>query len=72
MDSRTLAAVCSKIYLRFPGLKGIAPKVQPYPGDKSLLVFKGSGQAPDGRTIPLTVRVVVGADGKIGKITTSR
>ncbi len=72
MDAKTLAAVCNKIYQRFPDLKGAQPKIQSYDGQRSLLIFKGSGVTADGHAIQRTVRVVVGPDGKIGKVTTSR
>ncbi len=72
MDAHSIDSVCKHVYGRFPDLKGSHPSVQPYAGDKFLLVFTGSAKAADGRTIRQTVRVVAGSDGKIVKLTTSR
>jgi hypothetical protein len=72
MDTQLIDLVCKHVYQRFPDLKGSSPSVQPYAGDKFLLIFAGSAKAADGRTIRKTVRVVAGPDGKIIKLTTSR
>lgn len=72
MEQKLLAAVCGKIYQRFPEMKGVAPKVQKYEGEQVLLLFKSAGKTADGKTIMRTVRVVATPEGKINKITTSR
>lgn len=72
MDQQKLNQVCEQVYRRFPQVAGSRPKVQSRPDQQYLLVFQGAGQAADGRKIPQTVRVVVSADGKILKTTTSR
>lgn len=73
MSSRqSLADICDQVYRQFPEVAGSQPRVQPQPGDRLLLVFRGNVKAADGRTIPRNVRVVVSPVGKIEKITTSR
>jgi hypothetical protein len=72
MDSHSIDQVCKSVYQRFPDLKGSSPSVQPYNGDKFLLVFASSAKTADGHTIRQTIRVVAGPDGKIIKLTTSR
>lgn len=72
MDAHSIDQVCKQVFQRFPDLKGSHPSVEPYAGEKFLLIFKGSATTADGRTIRQTVRVVAGTDGKIIKLTTSR
>ncbi len=72
MDSKTLDNICGQIYRRFPEVKGCRPKVSSMTSTQSLLIFTGKGQVPNGASISHTVRVVVSADGKILKTTTSR
>lgn len=71
MDTRTLTAVCRKVYQRFPEVRGCSPSVQDT-GAQVQLVFKGSAVTADGRSMPRVVRVVATQDGKITKVTTSR
>jgi hypothetical protein len=73
MSSRqSIASICEQVYRRFPEVSGTQPRVQEQPKDQLLLIFHGSAKAADGRSIPRTVRVVIGADGRIVKMTTSR
>ena len=72
MDQEIIKKVCDHIYNKFPEVKGKRPRIKSYTSSQSLLIFNGKVKAADGQSIPRTVRVVVGKDGKIGKITTSR
>ncbi len=72
MDQQTLDKVCEKVSKRFPETAKKKPKVKPYEGDLSLLIFDFKAKTADGKTMPRTVRVVVNPNGKIIKMTTSR
>lgn len=72
MESQALNSICSQIYRRFPEVNGVHPKVQPYSGDKFLLIFTGKGTAANGKAISHNIRVVASQDGKIIKVTSSR
>jgi hypothetical protein len=72
MDKDALNKVCKQIYKRFPPVKNKQPKVSAQGGDRYLLVFSGSGKAPDGTTIQQNVRVVATEDGRIIKTSMSR
>lgn len=79
MEARSLQSIRLEIYRRFPAMRGVRPRLQairpptaPGPGRPAyVLVFESQGQA-QGRRIPLIVRVLVDARGKILRITTSR
>jgi len=72
MDDKALDQVCKKIYRRFPSLKNKRPKVSKQGDDRYLLVFSGSGETPDGKSIQQTIRVVASNDGNILKTSMSR
>ena len=76
MDPQILQAVCQKVYMRFPQLSGVQPKIQRQnigaTMQRYLLVFRSHGQAANGKLIPFDVRVVSDEEGKILKLTTSR
>ena len=72
MNQQILASVCEQVYRRFPQVTGSRPTVQNRPGSQFLLIFHGSSQAADGRTVAHTIRVVASEAGKIIKITSSR
>ena len=72
MDQQTLDKVCDKVSKRFPETAKKKPKVKPYEGELSLLIFDFKAKTADGKTMPRTVRVVVNPSGKIIKMTTSR
>lgn len=72
MDDQILQRACSQIYQRFPDLSGVKPKVKSYDGNQNLLIFQGKAKTSDGKSLPLTIRVVVDASGNIGKISSSR
>ena len=71
MDQSLVASICSQVYKKFPEVRGTHPSVQPQ-GTGYLLIFKGKVVTADGKSMPRVVRVAVDADGKIGKMTTSR
>jgi hypothetical protein len=72
MDKKALDKVCNKIYRRFPPLKDKRPRVSKQGENHYLLIFSGSGESPDGKTIQQTIRVVATEDGKIVKTSMSR
>lgn len=72
MDSQLLNRICSQVYQSHPEVKGARPKVQPYGESGHLLIFETKAKTDDGHSITHTLRVVVSADGKIKKTTTSR
>jgi hypothetical protein len=72
MDAQSVDRVSKQVIQRFPGLKGSHPSIQSYGEGKFLLIFNGSAQTADGKTIHQTVRVVAEADGKVIKMTASR
>jgi hypothetical protein len=71
MDARTLDAVCSQVYRRFPAVNGCRPSIQPL-GANSLLIFRGKAETENGKSINLVVRATVDETGKIIKISSSR
>jgi hypothetical protein len=81
MDAKLIKAISNQIYRRFPEVSGSQPKVtaRPDPQAKSLpktrtflLTYRGSVKAPDGKSIPRVVRVIINEQGRILKMTTSR
>ena len=72
MDKKVLDKVCSQVYRRFPPFKNKKPKVTKQGEGRYLLIFSGSGQAPDGQKIKQTIRVVASSQGKILKTSMSR
>lgn len=72
MERSVLDKVCSQVYRRYPALKDTKPKVTAQGNDRYLLLFTGSGQTPDGKTIKQTIRVVADNAGRILKTSTSR
>ncbi len=72
MDAKTLKQICEKVYKKFPEVNGKNPTKHGQPNDCTLLIFKGTGTAPNGEKIPRVIRVTVNEQGKILKMTTSR
>jgi len=72
MDNAVLDKVCAKIYRRFPSMKGKKPSVSKQAEDRYLLLFSGSNQTPDGKTIQQTLRIVISEGGRILKTSMSR
>jgi hypothetical protein len=80
LDSKTLSNITAQICRRFPEVSGSQPKVRLQPVPKStaggkleqyLLTFRGVAKTGSGQSISRSVRVVVSAQGKILKVTTS-
>jgi hypothetical protein len=72
MEKKALDKVCNHIYRRFPPLKDKRPRVSKQGENHYLLIFSGSGESPDGKTIQQTIRVVATEDGNIVKTSMSR
>jgi hypothetical protein len=71
MDTRTLDAVCSQVYRRFPAVNGCHPSIQAQ-GTNSLLIFRGKASSENGKIIAIVVRATVDASGKVVKMSSSR
>lgn len=72
MDQPTITRICAQVQKRFPETAKKKPKVKPYEGDLTLLIFDFKATTADGHVLPRTVRVIANDRGKIIKITTSR
>ena len=86
LDAKILNTIVNQVKRQFPEIAGSKPnvRVQHPPQAKNpslaqentpplyLVTFRGTAATPEGKSIPRLVRVVVNADGKILKITTSR
>ena len=81
MKREIISSVNSKIYRRFPEVKGKSPKVsvQNSPKSKSsgissnyLFIYSGQVITSDNRSMQRYIRVVVSDTGKILKVSTSR
>ena len=86
LDAKTLTTIAKQVQQQFPEVAGCKPnvRVQQPPQAKNpsaaqeqshplyLVTFRGTAATPEGEPIPRLVRVVVNADGKIIKMTTSR
>jgi hypothetical protein len=72
MDKQTIDKICSQVYRQFPEVRGVKPKIKNYSGTSKLLIFNGKVKTADGKSLPRIVRVVVGNNGSIEKITTTR
>ncbi len=72
MDENALNQICQQVYRQFPELKGVRPKVKAHTGGQKLVIFDGKATTASGKAISRTVRVVVGENGKVIKISTSR
>ena len=72
MDKEILEKVNEQIYKQFPYMKDIAPQVKPIRERIFQLQYSGTVQTANNQTLPMIVNVVVDAQGKIQKLTTSR
>jgi len=86
LDAKILNAIAKQIQRQFPEVADCKPNVrvqhppqaknpsltQENPPPLYLVTFRGTAASPEGNFIPRLVRVVVNADGKILKISTSR
>jgi len=81
MHPEIVAEINTKIYRKFPEMRGIRPKVRKQPVPKGqarpkkpvyLLTYSKKARGPGNVTIPRWVRVSATPEGKIIKTTTSR
>lgn len=72
MDKKAIDSVCQKIYRKFPPFRNKTPKITKQGDERYLLIFSGTGTAPDGEKIQQTIRVVASEDGRILKTSMSR
>jgi hypothetical protein len=75
MDADILSRICAQIYVKYPEVKGVRPKVHAQTkvgGTNHLLIFTGSAKASGGKVLSRVLRVVVTDEGKIIKVTTSK
>ena len=77
MEKDALDRVSKQVARSFPEMGGVRPSVRrqesPATGiPQFLLIYKGSGTLPGGRTISRIVRVVADEHGQIVRISTSK
>lgn len=72
MDKKAFDFVCQAVYDQFPLLKGIIPEIKPQPNGNQVLIFQSSQKLTEQKAIPIQVRVLIDAYGKIKKISTAR
>jgi hypothetical protein len=81
MNEKQVETISREVYKRFPELRGKRPRIQPFSleraslpnaSPKFLLTFQGHATTATHKTLPLLVRVVVNAQGKILKMSMSR
>lgn len=75
MDAKTLSSICDQVYHKFPEVNGVRPKLQPLSKgtiSQHVLIFSSKATGMNGKAIPRVVRVVVNAEGKIVKMSTSK
>ncbi len=75
MDEKTFISICEQVYHRFPEVKGARPNYNPCPKDllsQHVLIFSGKAMAKMENPFKGWCRVVVGDNGKIVKMSTSK
>jgi hypothetical protein len=75
MDAKTLSSICDQVYQKFPEVNGVRPKLQAMSKgqvSQHVLIFSSTATASNGKSMNRVVRVVVGSDGKIVKMSTSK
>jgi len=75
MDAKAISGICEQVYRKYPEVKGSRPKLQPLSKgsvSQHVLIFTGKSSTETGRTLSHTVRVVVNAEGKILKMSSSK
>ncbi|TAK14278.1 MAG: hypothetical protein EPO32_02255 [Anaerolineae bacterium] len=80
MDDKTITKIAKNVERSFPGVSWQTPRVQHNPAAQAknrtasntyLLIFSGSAEQGDGRSIPRQVRVVANDKGQILRMSTS-
>ena len=72
MNQAIIEKVNQEIYKQFPYLKECTPKVSSVENNNFQLIYMSEAKTENGFPIPLIVRVIVNADGKVIKLSTSR
>jgi len=72
MSNNSIETACQKIYRDYPEFRGVSPKISSQPAGRTLLLFQTSGRTANGKAIARTLRVVIDANGRILKASTSR
>jgi hypothetical protein len=81
MNQRMIDNVCREVYRRFPEIRGLKPKMQPYgasknsttnPSPKYLLIFRSKAATETHQSLSYVIRVIVNEQGKILKMSMSR
>lgn len=68
-------AICKQVYRRFPELRGARPRVRTEGRngrERYVLSFKSTVRTSDGASLPVSVRAVADASGRVIKMTSSR
>jgi hypothetical protein len=81
MNQKLVDNICREVYQKYPELRGLRPRVQPFVVEKNrnsnaspkfLLIFQEKATTATSKTLPYSVRVVVNSQGKILKMSMSR
>ena len=74
MDQQIKSRINQKVYQQYPAVKGVNPKVQLQSKTKGtyLFTYKSSATVSNNKKLPIIVKVVCTAEGKILKMSTSR
>ncbi len=72
MDAAAVEKVCQQVSQKFPGLRGVRPRVSGHEGGNFLLIFQTKSQTVNGHDLTQLIRVVADGSGKIIKLSTSR
>ena len=80
MDPKIIKSISAQIYRQFPEMVGVQPKMRSRPSSQTtgskpaptfLLTYTAKVSLNGGKNLPRSVRVVVDANGKVIKISTS-
>jgi hypothetical protein len=72
VDEQLLQKIQDLINKQYPYLNSQNPEIHLQPNGDTLLIFTGYAPTTDNHMLPLILRVVVDANGKVKKQTTSR
>jgi hypothetical protein len=72
MDKTLINTVRMKVYQLFPRITGVIPEIKSQPHDTYLFIFRSNGTASDNKIIPIDIRVIADANGRVLKTSSSR
>ena len=75
LSKSQIDAICKRVYKRYPELRGTRPRVKSQGAngnERFQLLFKSRIALDDGASMPVTVRAVANASGRVIKMSSSR